>query len=229
MPRRLRQRTFPTGGGTNVRTGPRGSCRSDAGTADAGATTIAAVRRSRRNRSICCRSCRRWSWLCCSTSLGCRLQRCLAVLLLLLMLLLLLLLKKKKQTKRTPRQQRPVATRIGCSDGGGDVDSAVAAVVVGIDRMAESCCHCRPVGAAFGASGNGTVDLRHRRCFRSGREDPFLRRGQRSRWWPPRTESSDGAVEVVVERKDGFADFAVAAAGGTPGGTERLRPPPNLG
>lgn len=94
----------------------------------------------------------------------------------LLLLLLLLLLKKKKQTKRTPQQQQPVATRIGCSDGGGGVDNVVAAAV-GTDRMAWSC-HCRPVDAAFGASGNGTVE---HRCFRSGRVDQFLRTVQRPR------------------------------------------------
>lgn len=113
------------------------------------------------------------------------------------------------------RQQQQAATRIGCSDG--DVDS-----VAGTAGTVAASCH-RHLFVASG-SGTGRVDRHHFRW--SGPSHLHPRTEQRSRLWPPRTESSvDG---VVVGEEGGFGDFVVVVAtvDGTPRGTERWPPPP---
>lgn len=144
-------------------------------------------------------------------------QRCLAVLLLLL--LLMQPLTRKKPKKWTQQQQ--AATRIGCSDG--DVDSVAGGVVGTAGKVAASC-HRH----LFDASGSGTVRGDRHHCRWSGPAHPPPRTEQRSRLWPPRTESN---VDGVVEEEDDFGDFVVVVAkvDGTPRGTERWPPTSSAG
>lgn len=140
------------------------------------------------------------------------------LLLLLLKLLLQQLLMRKKPKKRTQQ----VATRIGCSDGGGGVDNVADDVVGTAGTMGESC-HLRPAVAAFDASDSGTVTVvdRHFRFVPADMCHLLPRTVPRLRLWPPRTESSvDGGV---VGEENGSVDFVVAVAevDGTPGGRER--------